>query len=85
MSPESIAAILTGVTSLVVAVGSIVVSRNRKIVENVDELRADVATLHEQVRDAVRYIWRLEVLLSNHGIDTPPKPDSLQNLTGSKH
>lgn len=84
MSPESIAAILTGVTSLVVAVGSIIVNRNRKVVENVAELRSDVAILQVQVRDAVRHIYRLEVLLSERGIDTPERPASLRALTGGR-
>lgn len=84
MSPESIAAILTGITSLVVAVGSIVINRNRKITENVDELRADVAELQTQVRDAVRHIYRLEVQLSGLGADTPARPPSLRLLSGGR-
>lgn len=85
MSPESIAAILTGVTSLVVAVGSIIVNRNRRVMENVDELRGEVADLRAQVRDAARHIHQLEVLLAGAGIDTPQRPPSLRLIAGGKH
>lgn len=84
MSPESIAAILTGVTSLVVAVGSVLVNRSRKIVENVEELRVDVAELQTQVRDALRHIYRLELLLDRLGADTPERPPSLRLIGGGK-
>lgn len=84
MTPESVAAILTGLTSLVVAVGAILTNRTKRVQEDVDSMRNDVEYLQAQFKEAMKHIYALELLMINAGIEVPPRPDSLRLIKGRR-
>jgi len=75
MEPETVGALLTGLTSLVVAVGGVLIARQRRAVEDVDTLKREIKTIRVRFEEALGYIYRLRETMLTRGLEPPPIPE----------
>jgi hypothetical protein len=77
MSVEAIGAIFTGIASVIVALGSFIVSRSRRSYEDIRVIKKDFSKLQRRFRAAMRHIFNLEVALEGAGKTIPARPEEL--------
>lgn len=80
MSPESIAAIFTGITGLVAGLSAFTASRSRRVETDQKRLRKRVRRLERQVLALVQHTFTLELEIARTGGHIPDRPMILEML-----
>ncbi|MGH3915129.1 MAG: hypothetical protein ACRDTC_17230 [Pseudonocardiaceae bacterium] len=80
VSPETIAALFTGLTGLVAALAAYAANRGRRTAADLVILRRRVRRLELLSAAAVGHIFQLELILASHGFQVPPRPPSLEQF-----
>lgn len=80
MSPETIAALFTGLTGLVAALAAYSANRSRRTAADLVRLRRRVRRLELLSTAAVGHIFQLELVLSGNGFPVPTRPKSLEQF-----
>ncbi len=79
MSPEAILAILSGLTALVTAVGTILLNRQQREKKNMEQLKKDFAVLQKRILAYQSWAFILQQELAKRNIDVPPAPVGLDD------
>lgn len=80
VSPETIAAIFTGLTGLVAALAAYAANRGRRTAADLVRLRRRVRRLELLSAAAVEHIFQLELVLAGHGFPVPARPRPLKQF-----
>lgn len=80
VSPETIAALFTGLTGLVAALGAYAANQSRRTAADLVRLRRRVRRLELLSTAAVGHIFQLELVLSGNGFAVPARPQSLDDF-----
>lgn len=86
MTQEVISAVLSGVTSLITAVGGVLILRNRRRDQDAEQDAAELIHLRKENKwmkkynlAATRHMYRLEMMLASRDIDPPERPETLDD------
>lgn len=80
MTPESVAAIFTGLTGLIAALAAFTASRSRRVAADQRALRKRVRLLERQVIALVEHTFTLELEIARTGGRIPDRPGILEQL-----
>ncbi|MGH3942882.1 MAG: hypothetical protein ACRDTG_30520 [Pseudonocardiaceae bacterium] len=80
VSPETIAALFTGLTGLVAALAAYSANRSRRTAADLLRLRRRVRRLELFSTAAVGHIFQLELVLSGNGFPVPARPKTLEQF-----
>lgn len=80
MSPETIAAIFTGLTGIVAALSAFTANRSRRVEGDQRRLRRRVRRLEKQVLALVQHTFVLELEIARTGGHIPDRPMILEML-----
>lgn len=80
VSPETVAALFTGLTGLVAALAAYAANRSRRTAADLGRLRRRVRRLELLSTAAVGHIFQLELVLTGRGFPVPPRPRLLEQF-----
>jgi hypothetical protein len=80
VSPETVAALFTGLTGLVAGLSAFTASRSRKVEGDQRVLRKRVRRLERQVLALVQHVFTLELEIARTGGTIPDRPMILEML-----
>ena len=73
-----IGAVFTGLATVITGLAAFTAARQRRVVEDQRTLRRQVRVLQKQLVATVEHIFALELLMAQHGLPVPERPQILE-------